>query len=105
MPANRPIYLFAQTNFKLGSTEISPGAYSLYVIPRDDKWTLVVNRDVEKGSPYDQKKDLVRFDADTGKLSGGSNNLTLYFGRLSPDKCSLRIDYGKERAFADFVQQ
>jgi hypothetical protein len=104
-PGNRPMYLFSQTQLDFGAIKVSPGAYSLYVIPRQETWTLVINSNVEQGSAYDPSKDVARLEAQTGKLSNSSDRLKLYFGRLSPTTCTLRIDYGKERAFADFVHK
>jgi hypothetical protein len=105
MPGNQPLYLFSETNLNISSTVIAPGAYSLYLIPREDKWTLVINKGVDKGAAYDPKKDVAKLQADTGKLPREADTLSLYFGRLAPKQCTLRIDYGKERAFAEFEQK
>lgn len=104
-PGNRPMYLFTQTGLSFGSTSVAPGAYSLFVIPGEDNWTLAINKNVEKDAAYDSKQDVTRFKADTGTLPNKADALNLYFGRLSPTKCTLRIDYGKQRAFADFQQK
>ena len=42
--------IFTQTRLTLGNSEIPEGAYSLYVIPEKQNWTLVVNRNVTAGS-------------------------------------------------------
>jgi len=104
-PDNRPIYLFSETELVIGSTSVPAGAYSLYPIPGSHTWTLVLNKDVTKGSSYDPKQDLARLDAQMGKLPNASHKLTLYFGHIAPKKCTLRIDYGKQRVFADFQQK
>jgi Protein of unknown function (DUF2911) len=105
MPDNRPMYLFSQSELQIGKTTVPPGAYSLYAIPGDEEWTLVVNKGVEQRASYDASKDLAKLQAQTGELSRASDRLTLYFGRISPTKCTLRIDYGKQRAFADFEEK
>jgi hypothetical protein len=104
-PDNRPMYLFSQSELAFGSTKVPPGAYSLYAIPGDQNWTLVVNKGVEQGQAYDPSKDLAKMQAETAKLPSTADKLILYFGRIAPDKCTLRIDYGKQRAFADFAQK
>ena len=38
---------------------VTPGTYSLYSIPREDKWTIILNRDTT-GS-YEQHNDVIRF--------------------------------------------
>ncbi len=104
-PGDRPMYLFTQTDLQLGSQAVPPGAYSLYPVPGDQQWTLVVNKEVEQGKPYDASKDLAKLTAQTGELPNAANALTLYFGRIGPKKCTLRIDYGKQRAFADIAEK
>ena len=104
-PGNKPMYLFSQTELVFGSQTVPPGSYSLYAIPGDQSWTLLLNRGVEQGKPYDATKDLAKITAQTGELPDPAVTLTLYFGRISPTKCTLRIDYGKQRAFADIAQK
>lgn len=104
-PGNHPFYLFAQTGLTFGTSNVPPGAYSLYMIPGDDNWTIAINKGVQKDSPYDPHQDVIRFKAEIGKLSSQTGTLNLYFGRLSPKTCTLRIDYGKQRAFADFQEK
>jgi hypothetical protein len=104
-PGNRPMYLFSQAELELGSSKVPAGAYSLYPIPGDETWTLVVNKGVEKGAHYDSSKDVAKLPAETGKLPHTAERLKLYFGQIAPKTCTLRIDYGKQRAFADFKQK
>ncbi|HVZ16211.1 MAG TPA: DUF2911 domain-containing protein [Terriglobales bacterium] len=104
-PGKRPMYLFSQTGLAFGSQTVAPGAYSLYAIPGEHSWTLVLNSGVEQGKPYNASKDVAKLTAETGELSNSSNSLKLYFGRIAPTKCTLRVDYGKQRAFADFEQK
>lgn len=48
----------------IGGTKIPKGRYTLYCIPRADKWTIIVNSDTDSwGSfSYKQAKDIVRVD-------------------------------------------
>ena len=104
-PDNRPMYLFSQTTLSFGPASVPPGAYSLYPIPGDKSWTLVVNKGVQPGAPYDSKQDIAKLDAQTAQLPSPAKTLTLYFGRINPTACTLRIDYGKQRAYADFNEK
>jgi hypothetical protein len=51
-----PMILYTQTKLTVGNAEIPEGAYSLYVIPERQNWTLVVNKNVTAGSKYDESK-------------------------------------------------
>ena len=104
-PGDKPIYLFSQTQLKVDKTTVPPGAYSLYIVPAKESWQVVINRNVQEGAKYDSSQDVAKIAAQTGKLPQPIGKLTLYFGRLSPETCALRIDYGPQRAYTDFVQQ
>lgn len=46
----------------LGGQQLDAGTYSLYTIPRADKWTIIINSKLSWGTEYDQSKDVLRFD-------------------------------------------
>ena len=104
-PGDRPIYLFSETPLQVGTTAVPSGAYSLFFIPGPQNWKVIINRGVAKGQPYDPTKDVARIDAPTEKLPSAAAHLNLYFGHVAPKTCNLRIDYGKQRAVAEFTQK
>lgn len=105
VPGDQPMYLFSQAELQFGSTTVPTGAYSLYVIPGAQDWTLVVNRGVEKGKPYDSSKDVTRAEMTIEKLPKAADHLNLYFGHIAPKTCNLRMDYGKQRAVVAFTEK
>ncbi|RZL30173.1 MAG: DUF2911 domain-containing protein, partial [Pedobacter sp.] len=48
----------------IGTKKIKAGTYSLFAIPSKDKWTIIVNKQINKWGAfsYDQSKDVVRTD-------------------------------------------
>jgi len=104
VPDNQPTYLFSQTTLKLSGVVVPPGAYSVFMVPSKDHWTIALNKDV-KSTQYDAAQDIAKIQADVAPLPDSSKSLTLYFGHVSPKTCTLRVDYGKQRAFADFTEQ
>ncbi len=54
---------FFQT-VRLGNSKIKKGRYTLYCIPFEKKWTIIINQDTDTWGAfkYDEKKDIVRFD-------------------------------------------
>jgi hypothetical protein len=52
------------TNVKLGGTKIKKGRYSVFCVPYSDKWTIIINKDLDNwGSfTYDIKKDVARLN-------------------------------------------
>lgn len=47
----------------INNKKIKKGRYSLYCIPYEDKWTLIVNKETDVwGLKYDSAKDVIRMD-------------------------------------------
>jgi hypothetical protein len=59
--ANAATTLTTTTDLMLGSLHVPAGKYSLYTIPGEKEWTLIVNRQTGQwGTNYDEKQDLGR---------------------------------------------
>lgn len=67
----------------VGTTKIKKGRYTLYAIPREDKWTIVFNRELYTWGAfaYDSKKDIARTEVNTKILQQPVEALTIYFER------------------------
>jgi hypothetical protein len=102
-PGGRPMFFFTPTDVSIEGKDIPPGAYAMYIIPNDDKWTLVLNRDVTTGAKYDEKQDLLRASMQIGHLNQ-PQDLTVAFGRMAPKQCNVRIYYGKVGTWAEFKE-
>jgi Protein of unknown function (DUF2911) len=102
-PGEKPMLLFTQADLTVGSEQIPVGAYSLYLIPGKDHWTLVVNKNVNKGE-YDPQQDLLRVPMDVGQLSA-PEPFDLVFAHVAPKQCNIRIYEGKAGAWAEFHEK
>jgi hypothetical protein len=105
MPGGKPVYLFSQATLSLSGATVPPGAYSVYMVPGKKDWAIIINKDVTKGAAYDQTQDLGKVQAEVGKLPDPAKRLKLYFGHVAPKTCTLRIDFGKQRANGHFTEQ
>jgi hypothetical protein len=67
--ANEATEIEFYQNVKINNTKIKKGRYTLYCIPYQDKWTMIVNKETDTwGSfKYDFKKDIVRMDVPVQK--------------------------------------
>ena len=67
----------------VGSTRLKKGRYTLYAIPRDDKWTILFNKDLYTWGAfaYDAKKDAARTEVSSKVLQQPVEALTIYFER------------------------
>lgn len=68
----------------IAGTAVSQGRYTLYCIPNETKWTIILNKDnYTWGSyGYDAKKDVLRTDIPVTKNDKVIEALTIYFEDL-----------------------
>ncbi len=62
--ANEATEIEFYTDVKINNTKIKKGRYTLYCIPNDQKWIIIVNKETDTwGSyKYESKNDIVRID-------------------------------------------
>ncbi len=60
--ANEATELELFQNVKIGGTKVKKGRYTLYCIPNEKKWTIILNKDTDTWGAfkYDVKKDAAR---------------------------------------------
>ncbi|HEV2731588.1 MAG TPA: DUF2911 domain-containing protein [Terriglobales bacterium] len=104
-PGGSPMVLFTPAALTLEKSQIPAGAFSLYLIPQKDRWTLVVNKNVSAGSRYDERQDIARAAMEMGQLGEPTSTLELSFGRMGPKHCSLRVYFGKTGGWAEFLEK
>jgi Protein of unknown function (DUF2911) len=105
MPGGSAMTLFAGAALTLNSAAVPAGAYGVYVIPNKKEWTLIVNKNVNANSAYDEKQDLARAPMELGEVNSPDKQLLVSFAHTGPKVCSIRLYYGKVGAFAEFHEQ
>jgi hypothetical protein len=62
--ANEATEITTTGRIKLAGKEVRPGTYSIFTIPREDKWTIILNKDLGQWGAYNYREsfDLMRFD-------------------------------------------
>jgi hypothetical protein len=83
--ANESTELELFKNAVIGGKKIPKGRYTLYCIPTESKWTIIINKDnYSWGSfTYKSDKDLARVDVPVQKNSEQVEALTIYFENSS----------------------
>jgi hypothetical protein len=79
--ANESTELEVFKNIKIGGKTISKGRYTLYCIPTETKWTIIINKDTFSwGSfTYNSRKDVVKVDIPVTNIDDNAEALTMYF--------------------------
>jgi len=65
--ANPATTLKTQGNIKIGNLEVPAGTYTVYSLPAEGQWKLIINKQTGQwGTEYHQEQDLGRIDMQRG---------------------------------------
>lgn len=83
--ANESTELEVFKNMKVGGKVVAKGKYTLYCIPYENKWTIIINKDTFSwGSfTYNSKKDVARVEVPVTTIDEAVDPLTMYFEETS----------------------
>lgn len=81
MGANEATEVEFYDNVSIGKTKVKKGRYTLYCIPNEDNWTVILNKDLDTwGSfAYNEKLDVVRLNVPVEKLPNVQEYFTMFF--------------------------
>lgn len=99
-PNNRAMVMFASGPAAVENKEIQAGAYTLYLIPNKNDWTLVVSKETDTKAKYDESKDVTRVPMELGDLPSAHPTFEITLGKTGPNRCSLRVYWQQKGAFA-----
>jgi hypothetical protein len=79
--ANEATEIETFRTLKIGGKILPKGRYTLYCLPAENKWTIIINKDnfCWGNFTYDIKKDLIRTDIDLEKNTEAVEAFTIYF--------------------------
>ena len=102
-PGGKPMTFFTNTPLQVHSTKLPVGAYTMFVIPENKQWTLIVSKSTDMSGAYDSNQDMVRVPMDSGELPNPESSLSISFAHVGPEQCNLRVDLDKRGHFAEFA--
>ena len=84
---------------KIGDKKVEKGRYTLYAIPAEDNWTIILNKDNDTWGAfkYDELKDVLRTTVPVQKLNEGVEALAMTFEK-SDSGCNLIIAWDNIKA-------
>ena len=98
--ANEATSLVTTVDLNIGGTDVPKGSSTLYTLPAEDGWKLIINKQTGQwGTVYDEKQDLARIPMKTSTLDAPVEQFTISFA-MKGDKNSadLNLDWEKTRA-------
>jgi len=104
--ANEATTFVTQANLVVAGKEVPAGSYTLFTIPGEDRWTLILSKKTgEWGTSYPgEANDLLRVSMNVEKLSSPVENFTIAFDPAG-SSCTMRLDWELTRAAAKFAEK
>jgi len=103
--ANEATTFVTTTDVMIGSTHVPAGSYTIFAIPNQDKWTLIISKKTgEWGTDYPgASEDLARIDMKASTLPSAVENFTIAFDKTATG-CTLRMDWETTRASVEIAK-
>lgn len=96
--ANSATTLHTAANLTIGDLNVPAGTYTLYTIPTEKDWTLIVNKQTGQwGTNYDEKQDLGRTKLTVAPVKAPIETFTIGVGD------SLSFAWENTKAWAPIV--
>jgi hypothetical protein len=87
--ANQATHLVTQHDLRIGGASVPAGTYTLYTLPGENAWQLIVSRQTGQwGTVYQQAQDLARIPMQVGRTPAPVEQFTI----------ALNADPGANRA-------
>ena len=104
--ANEATTFVSTAGLSIGGKDIPAGNYTMFTVPNQDKWTLIINKKTgEWGIPYKYESDeLARADMSVSKTSGPVENFTISFHEMG-NGCHMYLDWENTRATIEISEK
>jgi len=104
--ANEATTFVTTANLSVGGKDVPAGSYTLFAIPNQDKWTLIISKKTgEWGEPYPgDEHDFARVDMKVSKLASPVEDFTISFDEAG-GKCTMRLDWETTRASIEIAEK
>jgi len=100
--ANEATSFVTSSDITVGGKAVPAGNYTIFAIPGEDKWTLVISKKTgEWGTAYPgPDNDLARIDMKVSKTSSPVENFTIAFDQ-NGNACAMRLEWENTQASVD----
>jgi DUF2911 family protein len=102
--ANEATTFVTTADLMVGDKHVPAGNYTLYTIPNQQQWTLIINKQTGQwGTVYDEKQDLVRVPMKVSKMSAPVEQFTIELKQAGPKAATLSLAWADTQASVDIT--
>ncbi|WP_276365642.1 DUF2911 domain-containing protein [Chryseolinea sp. H1M3-3] len=82
---------------ELGGKKVKAGTYSLFTIPGEKEWTIILNSDLDYWGAfkYNEKNDVTRFTVPVASLSEPLENFSIQFEGKGDKQAVMKLGWDK----------
>ena len=104
--ANEATTFVTDTNLTVGGKDVPAGSYTIFTVPDQDKWVLVISKKTgEWGTPDPgEGDDLARVDMKVSQLPSAVENFTISYDQTGGN-CTMNLDWEKTRASVELAEK
>lgn len=104
--ANEATTFVTTADLKVGGKDVPAGDYTIFTIPEENKWTLIVSKKTgEWGIPYPGAgSDLLRVDMKVGKLPSSVEDFKISFSKAG-NGCTMKIAWENTQASIEIAKK
>jgi hypothetical protein len=98
--ANPATTLITSTNLMIGTLNVPAGTYTLYTLPSESQWLLIVNKQTGQwGTVYKEDQDLGRTPMTGKTLSAPQEDMSISFEHTHGANTELHVKWEKTDEF------
>ncbi len=90
--ANESTALVISDDVTIEGNELEAGTYSLYTIPNEDEWTVIINSKMSWGTQYDESQDMMRFTV-TPEEASHMEQMLFYFEDVTQESATIVLHW------------
>lgn len=92
--ANEATSFVTEVNLKVGGADVPAGKYTLYSLPSEGTWKLIINKQTGQwGTKYDESQDLARVDMQKSQLSQPVEQFTISLEKTGDSTANLVMEW------------
>ena len=97
--ANSATSFKTDVDLTIGGAAVPAGSYTLYTIPGETAWKLVINKQTGQwGTDYDEKQDLARVDMKVANNATPTEQFTISLDKTGATSATLKLDWASTNA-------
>jgi hypothetical protein len=103
--ANEATTFVTTADLMVGDKHVPAGNYTLYTIPNQQQWTLIINKQTGQwGTVYDEKQDLVRIPMKVSKTSAPVEQFTISLDQTGAKAATLKLEWADTQASVEITE-